>query len=76
VTGSRHDPARVPAAAPRAGSWWRTVRAVAWSLLGIRKGSEYQQDTERIGPLHIIVVGLVAIVLIVGGLIALVNWVV
>ncbi|WP_227699294.1 DUF2970 domain-containing protein [Raoultella sp. 18098] len=42
----------------------------------MRKGAEYQQDTERIGPLHIIVVGLVAIVLIVGGLIALVNWVV
>ncbi len=76
MTGSRHDPARVPTPAPRTGSWWRTVRAVAWSLLGIRKGSEYQQDTERIGPLHIIVVGLVAIVLIVGGLIALVNWVV
>lgn len=76
MTGSRHDPARVPPSAPRAGSWSRTVRAVAWSLLGIRKGSEYQQDTERIGPLHIIVVGLVAIVLIVGGLIALVNWVV
>ncbi|CAM3761261.1 DUF2970 domain-containing protein [Paracidovorax anthurii] len=60
----------------REGSLWRTVRAVAWSLLGIRKGAEYQRDTERINPLHIIVVGLVAVLLLVGGLIGLVHWVV
>ncbi|MHB1411262.1 MAG: DUF2970 domain-containing protein, partial [Acidovorax defluvii] len=53
-----------------------TVRAVAWSLIGLRKGSEYQQDLEKINPLHIIVVGLVAIFLLVLSLIAVVNWVV
>ena len=45
----------------RKGSLLRTVRAVAWSLIGLRKGSEYQQDLEKINPLHIIVVGLVAL---------------
>ena len=30
----------------RKGSLLRTVRAVAWSLIGLRKGSEYQQDVE------------------------------
>ena len=39
----------------------RTVRAVAWSLIGLRKGSEYAQDLEKINPIHIIVVGLIAI---------------
>ncbi|RQO79247.1 DUF2970 domain-containing protein [Acidovorax sp. FJL06] len=67
-----------PVAKPleRKGSLLRTVRAVAWSLIGLRKGSEYQQDVEKLNPLHIIVVGLVAVFLLVMGLIALVNWVV
>lgn len=60
----------------RKGSLLRTVRAVAWSLIGLRKGSEYQQDVEKLNPLHIIVVGLVAVCLLVVGLIVLVNWVV
>ena len=60
----------------RKGSLLRTVRAVAWSLIGLRKGSEYQQDVEKLNPLHIIAVGLAAVFLLVIGLIALVNWVV
>jgi len=60
----------------RKGSLPRTVRAVAWSLIGLRKGSEYEQDVARLNPLHIIAVGLAAVFLLVIGLIALVNWVV
>ncbi|MBV7544439.1 DUF2970 domain-containing protein [Acidovorax sp. sic0104] len=60
----------------RRGSLLRTVRAVAWSLIGLRKGSEYQQDVEKLNPLHIIAVGLAAVFLLVIGLIGLVNWIV
>ena len=60
----------------RKGSLLRTVRAVAWSLIGLRKGSEYQQDVEKLNPIHIIVVGLMAVFLLVIGLIGLVNWIV
>ena len=60
----------------RKGSLLRTVRAVAWSLIGLRKGSEYQQDVEKLNPVHIIVVGLMAVFLLVIGLIGLVNWIV
>lgn len=63
-------------AVQRKGSFARTVRAVAWSLIGLRKGSEYQQDLQKLNPLHVIVVGLVAIFMLVLGLIAVVNWVV
>ena len=72
-------PEKDPEAPPvlqRKGSFARTVRAVAWSLIGLRKGSEYQQDLQKINPLHVIVVGLGAIFLLVLGLIAVVNWVV
>lgn len=60
----------------RKGSLLRTVRAVAWSMIGLRKGAEYQKDIEKLNPIHIIVVGLVALVLLVVGLIVLVNWIV
>ena len=70
------EPPHVVSPHERKGSLLRTVRAVAWSLIGLRKGSEYQRDIERLNPLHIIAVGLVAIFLLVIGLIALVNWIV
>jgi uncharacterized membrane protein len=60
----------------RKSSLMRSVIAVAWSFLGIRKSSEFQQDIEKISPLHILGVGLVAGLLFVVGLIALVNLVV
>lgn len=60
----------------RKGSLGRTVRAVAWSLIGLRKGSEYQQDIEKLSPLDIIAVGLFAVFLLVVGLIVLVKLVV
>ena len=60
----------------RKGSWLRTLRAVAWSMIGVRKGSQYQQDLEKINPLHLIAIGLVAIFTLVLLLIALVHWVV
>jgi len=68
------DPPRPPL--QRKGSLGRTVRAVAWSLIGLRKGSEYQRDIEKLNPLHIIAVGLVAVFLLVIGLITLVKMVV
>jgi hypothetical protein len=52
-----------------------TVRAVAWSFIGIRKNSEYQKDLARVNPLHVVLVALVAVALLVAGLAALVHWV-
>jgi hypothetical protein len=54
----------------------RSVKAVAWSFLGIRKSSEFQEDIDKITPLHVLGVGLVAGLLFVVGLIVFVNLVV
>jgi hypothetical protein len=62
--------------APNKGSLWRTVRAVGWSFFGVRKNSAFQDDVSRLNPLHIIAVGLVAVVVFVVGLILIVRWVV
>ena len=67
--------ARITMAEPPKTSLLRTIQAVAWSFVGIRKNSEYQQDLGQLKPFHVIAVALVAVALFVGGLIALVNWV-
>ena len=68
-------PKTAPSPAPQA-SIGRTVRAVAWSFLGVRKKSGLQDDMAQLNPLHLIAVGVVAAIVFVLGLIALVNWVV
>jgi hypothetical protein len=57
-------------------SLWHSVKAVAWSFLGIRRRREFEADMGRISPFHLILVGLAGGLLFVLGLIALVNWVV
>ena len=57
-------------------SLMRSVKAVAWSFLGIRKSSEFQEDIDKITPLHVLGVGLVAVFLFVISLIFFVNLVV
>ena len=54
----------------------RTAKAVGWALLGIRKRSGYEEDLGQLKPLHVLIVALLAVALFVGGLIALVNWIV
>jgi hypothetical protein len=61
---------------PRKGSLWRTLKAVAWGFFGVRKNSDYQEDIARLTPLHIVIVGLVAVACFVGALILLVKYVV
>ncbi len=60
----------------RKASIFRTVQAVLWSFLGIRKQADCQTDTENLNPFHIVVVGIAIALIFVLGLIALVNWVV
>jgi hypothetical protein len=53
-----------------------SVKLVAWSFLGIRSRSGYQEDLARVNPMHVVVVGLVGALLLVLGLIMLATWVV
>ena len=60
----------------QSGSLGRSVKMVAWSFLGIRKNSEYQQDLASVNPLHIILAAFAGVMMLVVGLVLLVNWVV
>ncbi len=52
----------------------RTAKAVGWSFFGIRKASAFEEDAASLSPLHVIVIGFVALLVFVGGLILLVRW--
>jgi hypothetical protein len=57
-------------------SFMRSIKAVAWSFIGIRKKSEYEQDLGKVNPFHVIAAALLGVALFVGGLVALVHWIV
>ncbi len=61
-------------AAKKQGSLWATTKAVAWSFLGVRKRSGFEDDATQLKPYHIVVVGVIGAILFVLFLIAVVNW--
>ena len=70
-------PQRTPSDAKmQSASLGRSIKMVAWSFLGIRKNSEYQQDLASVNPLHIILAAFAGVMMLVVGLVLLVNWVV
>ena len=38
-------------------SWFRTIKTVAWSFVGLRNGKEFHEETQKINPVHLVVVG-------------------
>ena len=51
-------------------------KAVFWSFLGVRRRSEYEADTQRLKPQHVIAAGLVSaaiFVLVLFGVVKLVT---
>ena len=57
-------------------SFGQTLRAVAWSFFGVRKGAEHERDMAQLNPVHVIVAGVIGAVIFVVGLVALVRWVI
>lgn len=54
----------------------KTIRAVLWSFLGIRKGAGFEDDIAAITPFHLIGVGIGLCFLFVFSLMLLVQWMV
>jgi Protein of unknown function (DUF2970) len=57
-------------------SFGATVKAVLWSFFGVRKKSGYDEDTQTLNPVHVIIAGIIAAVLFVLGLLMVVKMVV
>jgi len=60
----------------RKASFVQTVRAVLWSFIGLRKGSEHESDMARLNPVHVIIAGLIVAAVFVTVLILIVRTVV
>ena len=52
----------------------RTVKAVAWSFVGLRSGKEFERDTQQLNPIHVVIAGFAGIAVFIGVLLLLVNW--
>ena len=63
-------------AAQRPMSFVQTVKAVAWSFVGLRRSAGQAQDVQKLNPLHVILAGVIGAVLFVFCLVLLVRWVV
>jgi hypothetical protein len=64
-----------PGGAPqRKPTFLRTLKTVAWGMLGIRKGAGYREDAERLNPVHLVIAGVLAGVIFVVVLVAIVRW--
>jgi hypothetical protein len=54
----------------------QTMRAVAWSFLGIRRSAGYEADVQQLNPVHVIIGGIVGAAAFVVAVLLLVRWVV
>jgi Protein of unknown function (DUF2970) len=60
----------------RKGSFAQTMKAVAWSFFGVRKGKDYEQDVSKLNPIHVVIAGVISAALFVVVLLLIVRWVV
>lgn len=67
---------RSPSPLKRRARFSETMRAVAWSFFGIRRGADYERDVQRLNPLHVVIAGVVGAALFVLVLVLLVRWVI
>ena len=56
-------------------NFFQTLKAIAWAMLGVRKGTGYQEDIAKLNPVHLVIAGLLFGVLFVISLLTIVGWV-
>ena len=57
----------------RKGSFLQTLKAVAWSFFGVRKGADYERDVSELNPVHLVIAGIAGALLFVAALVLVVN---
>lgn len=40
-------------------NFFQTMSAVLWSFVGLRRGSDYRKDAERLNPVHVVIAGVI-----------------
>ncbi|MBC7202774.1 MAG: DUF2970 domain-containing protein [Pusillimonas sp.] len=55
-------------------NFFQTLKAVLWGFFGVRKGKGYNEDIERLNPVHLIIAAVIATVIFVVGLVLVAQW--
>ena len=54
-------------------NFFQTLKAIAWAMFGVRKGTGYQEDIVKLNPVHLVIAGLLFGVLFVVSLVTIVG---
>lgn len=63
-------------AVKRKPSFLMTMRAVMWSFLGIRKSKDFEQDANKLNPVHLVIAGVLGAMIFIATLLLIVSRVV
>ena len=55
-------------------SFFQTVKAVLWGFLGVRKSRGHQEDIEKLNPVHLIIIAIIATIIFVVGLVMIARF--
>ncbi|MNM03945.1 hypothetical protein D3C81_139290 [compost metagenome] len=61
---------------PQKASFLYSLRAVVWSFTGLRRKSDFDTDSAKLNPVHVVIAGFLAAACLVGILISIVKFVV
>ncbi|WP_317203238.1 DUF2970 domain-containing protein [Janthinobacterium sp.] len=61
---------------PKQASFLYSLKAVVWSFTGLRRKSDFDTDSLKINPVHIVIAGLLVVACLIGVLISIVKFVV
>lgn len=70
------DDSGLQGATRRKGSFLQSMRAVAWSFLGIRKGAGHDRDMQELNPVHVIIAAVLGVLVFIAVLVTIVKFVV
>jgi len=56
-------------------SFMYSMKAVIWSFFGLRRKSDFDTDSARLNPVHVIIAALIGVALFIGLLIFIVKFV-
>ena len=65
-----HEPGRGKMSFPA------TLKAIAWSFIGLRRKSDYERDVTGLNPVYVLIAGLIGVAVFIGILVLIVNLVV
>lgn len=61
---------------PEKASFLYSLRAVVWSFTGLRRKSDFDTDSVKLNPVHIVIAGFLVVAFLIGILISIVKFVV